>query len=313
MTIPPAISVVIPARDAAATVERCIRCLARQELEEPWEAILVDDGSLDGTAQEAADAATAAGIDLRIERLDGAGPAAARNRGAELAAAPALAFIDADCFPSPGWLASGLRALDNANLVQGRVAPDPDVVRGPFDRTLHVAGPSPLFESANLFVDRALFERLGGFEAWLDPEVGKAVAEDVWLGWRARRAGAKTGFSEAALAHHAVFREGALVHVLDRRRLAHFPAIAAKVPEIRGELFFARWFLNPRTAAFDVALLGLALRRRALVLPYLALLLREAAGWKGLAPKVLPVRLAADAVGFWALLRGSVKRRSPVL
>jgi glycosyltransferase involved in cell wall biosynthesis len=308
-------AVVIPARDARATIERCVRALARQELAQPWEAILVDDGSSDGTAELASRAAAEAGLALRVERLSGSGPAHARNRGVQAGRAAALAFLDADCFPEPGWLAAGLRALESADLVQGRVVPDRGVARGPFDRTLHVNGPSPLFETANLFVDRAVFERLGGFEDWLEPEVGKAVAEDVWFGWRAMRAGCTIEFAEDALVEHAVFREGALAHVLERRRLAHFPAIAAKVPEIRGE-FFLGWFLNRRTAAFDLALVALASRRRALLpatLPYLSIVLSEAVAWRRLGPQVVPVRVAADLVGLAGLVRGSIKRRSVVL
>jgi glycosyltransferase involved in cell wall biosynthesis len=307
---------VIPARDARATIERCVGALARQDLEGPWEAVLVDDGSSDGTADAAARAAEEAGLPLRVERVAGEGPAAARNRGAAVASGAALAFLDADCFPEPGWLAAGLHALGRADLVQGRVIPDPSFVRGPFDRTLHVNGPSPLFESANLFVQRAAFDRLEGFEDWLEPEVGKAVAEDVWFGWRARRAGATTAFAPDALVHHAVFREGAVAHVLERRRLAHFPAIAARVPEIRDELFFARWFLDRRTAAFDLAVAALATRRRGLLpltLPYAAILFSEALAWRRLAPQVAAVRMAADGVGLLALLRGSARRRSLVL
>lgn len=309
------IAVVIPARNAAETIERCVRCVAQQTVGAA-ETILVDDGSTDSTPDLASAAAAEAGLELRVERTDRLGPAAARNRGAETSAASVLAFLDADCFPVPGWLDAGQRALAEAPLVQGRVTPDPAFERGPFDRTLHVNGPSPLFESANLFVERGLFERLGGFEAWLEPEVGKAVAEDIWFGWRARREGARTAFAPDALAHHAVFREGALAHVLERRRLAHFPAIAAKVPELRDEFFFARWFLSPRTAAFDAAVLALLTRRRAtlpLALPYLWILVREARAWGPLAREVAPVRLAADAVGFTALVRGSLKRRSAVL
>jgi len=309
------IAVVIPARNAAETIERCVRCVAEQGLA-PAETILVDDGSSDSTPELASAAAAGDGLELRIERTDRLGPAAARNRGAEVSTAPALAFLDADCFPVPGWLEAGLRALDDAPLVQGRVIPDPEFERGPFDRTLHVNGPSPLFESANLFVERGLFERLGGFEAWLEPEVGKAVAEDIWFGWRARRAGERTAFVPEALVHHAVFREGAIAHVLERRRLAHFPAIAAKVPELRDEFFFARWFLSPRTAAFDAAVLALLARRRAtlpLALPYVWMLVSESRAWGPLAREVAPVRLAADAVGFTALVRGSLKRRSAVL
>ena len=303
----------IPARDARGTIERCIHSLAAQDLGEPWETVLVDDGSTDGTVELAESAAADAGLTLTVERTTAEGPATARNLGAGATAAPALAFLDADCFPSPRWLREGLRALERADLVQGRVEPDPDAVRGPFDRTLHVHGPSPLFESANLFVSRALFDRLGGFEDWLEPEVGKAVAEDVWFGWRARRAGASIAFAAEALAHHAVFRDGAQAHILERRRLAHFPAIAARVPELRDELFFGRVFLNGRTAAFDLAVAGLVCRRGALALPYAAILLADALPWRRLAPQVVPVRIAADAVGFAALLRGSIKRRSLVL
>jgi glycosyltransferase involved in cell wall biosynthesis len=309
----PQVAVVIPARDARATVERCIRCLAAQDLEQPWEAVLVDDGSSDGTAEAAQAVAAESGLKLRVERMAGEGPAAARNRGAAVTDAPALAFLDADCFPEHGWLRAGQRALEGADLVQGRVVPDPAFTRGPFDRTLHVDGASPLFESANLFVAREWFDRAGGFDAWLEPEVGKAVAEDVWFGWCARRAGARTAFAADALAHHAVFREGAVAHVLDRRRLAHFPAVAARVPELRREFFTARVFLNSRTAAFDLAMAGMVCRRRSLALPYLAMLLAEALPWGRLAPQVVPVRLAADAVGFASLVRGSIRRRSVVL
>ena len=309
----PQIAVVIPARNAAATIERCLRCVAQQTLRAASETILVDDGSTDATVDRAVAAAAAAGLELRIERLEGHGPAAARNHGAGVTTAPALAFLDADCFPVPGWLESGLAALAEARFVQGRVTPDPEFVRGPFDRTLHVDGPSPLFESANLFVERDLFERLGGFESWLEPDVGKAVAEDVWFGWRARRAGERAGFAPDALVHHAVFRDGAVAHVLERRRLSHFPAMAAKVPELRRELFFAGCFLSRRTAAFDLALLGLLARRRSLALPYVAMLLAEALPWSRLAAQVVPVRVAADAIGLSALVRGSLKRRSVVL
>jgi glycosyltransferase involved in cell wall biosynthesis len=313
----PAIAVVIPARDARATVSRCIECLAAQQLEHPWEAVLVDNGSSDGTAEMAADTAARCDLSLRIERLPrGRGPAAPRNHGAAVTTAPALAFLDADCFATRGWLAAGLRSLADADLVQGRVVPDRDFVRGPFDRTLHVNGPSPLFETANLFVTRSLFERVGGFEDWLEPGIARPVAEDVWFGWNAVRAGARREYTPDALVEHAVFREGAVRHVLERRRLAHFPALAARIPELREEFFFGRWFLNRRTAAFDLALLAIATRRRALAplaLPYLSMFLAEALPWRRLAPKVVPVRLAADAVGLAALLRGSVRSRHVVI
>jgi hypothetical protein len=76
----------------------------------------------------------------------------------------ALAFCDADCYPTKGWLAAGVRALEHAELVQGKVVPEPEVAMGPFDRSLWVTSSVGLWETANLFVTRDLFERVGGFE-----------------------------------------------------------------------------------------------------------------------------------------------------
>jgi GT2 family glycosyltransferase len=314
------ISVVIPARNAAATVGRTITALADQELDGEWEVILVDDGSTDGTADAARGAAERAGMELTVLRQEPSGPGPARNRGAARASAPALAFLDADCFPQPGWLAAGLAALDSADLVLGRVVPDPAVPLGPFDRSLWVTRESGLYEAASLFVRSGLFERLGGFEAWLEPEIGKPLAEDVWFGWRARRSGARTAFCEGALAHHAVFPRGPAGFASERLRLVHFPAIAAKVPELRREWLYAHTFLTARSAAFDAAAAGVALavlRRSPLPLaaaaPYASLAAREARRWGRRAPAVLAANVVADAVGAAALAYGSLSRRSPVL
>ena len=303
----------VPARDAEATLGRTLDALARQELDEEYEVIVVDDGSEDGTASIAERARVTA---LRQERL---GPAAARNRGAAHARGELLAFTDADCFPEPGWLAAGVRALGSAELVQGAVHPDPSVRPMPLDRTIAHWRETPLFETANLLVTRSLFERLGGFEQWIDPEIGKAFGEDIWLGWRARRAGASIAFASDAVVHHAVFRRSPSQYLEDHRRLRYFPAACALVPELREELLFGRVFLNRRTAAFDAAVLGIAIglasRSRFPLIaafPYLQLLLRESLPWRSRAPTAAVMGLMRDGVGFGSLLRGSWTYRSPV-
>src|SRR5947207_499564 len=105
------VTVVVPARNAEATLGRALDAIASQRLDEPWETIVVDDGSSDGTAG----IAEGAPGDVTVLRAGAAGPAAARNRGAEAARGEMLAFTDADCFPAPGWLAAGLRALESAD------------------------------------------------------------------------------------------------------------------------------------------------------------------------------------------------------
>src|SRR5687768_9290079 len=202
MTGHPAISVVISARNAEATLARTLGCLAAQEVDFAFEVVVVDNASTDGTAA----VAEAAEPPVRLVRMggDGATPVASRNRGVAEARAPLLAFTDADCYATPGWLAAGLDALRSADLVQGLVLPDPGVPMGPFDRSLWVTRLTGLWETANLFMPRARFDQVGGFEDWLAPD-GRPMGEDVWLGWRIQRSGARTAFCEAALVHHAVF------------------------------------------------------------------------------------------------------------
>lgn len=305
-------SVIIPAHDAAATLPRTLAALAAQEVDGEFEVIVVDDGSSDETAA----LAEAAGARVvRHERP--VGPGASRNAGAAVARADALAFTDADCAPAPGWLAAGLRALGDAGLVQGRVEPRPDVPLGPYDKTLWVTAPWGLFESANLFVRREVFEQVGGFGDGLLELAGAHFGEDVIFGWSARRLGVRTAFCPEALVHHEVFRRSAADFIRERRRNALFCALVRQVPELRDTFFHRRWFLSPRSARFAAAAAGVAAAaatRRALpllaALPYLRLLADDhAAGGASLAA----ARGAADAVGFAALVRGSVTHRAPVL
>jgi len=212
-------SVVVPVHNGAATLPAALSALARQEGTQAYEVIVVDDGSVDDSA---AIAERSPGP-VTVVRQEQAGPAAARNRGAAAARGAVLCFTDADCYPDRGWLASGLAALEHAELVQGEVRPDPDARRTPYDRTLAVLRESGLYETANLFVRRELFEALEGFEVWLEPEVGKPLAEDVWFGWRARRAGARVAFCSEALVHHAVFAQRPLEVILDRASRARLP------------------------------------------------------------------------------------------
>ena len=128
------VSVIVPARDAAATLGGTLDALAAQELDDDLEVIVVDDGSGDATAAiaEAHPVAT-------VVRQARAGPAAARNAGVAASRGALLAFTDADCRPQPGWLAAGSEALARLDLAQGRVVPDPAAPRGPFDRTIAVS------------------------------------------------------------------------------------------------------------------------------------------------------------------------------
>jgi hypothetical protein len=86
----PRLSVVVPARNAAGTLERCLAAI-QTSAAGLAEVFVVDDGSVDGTA----DVARSMGATV-IRRDRSGGPAAARNLGANRAAAEILLFVDAD-------------------------------------------------------------------------------------------------------------------------------------------------------------------------------------------------------------------------
>jgi glycosyltransferase involved in cell wall biosynthesis len=309
-------SVIVPARNAGRTLPRTLEALATQDFEDPYEVVVVDDGSTDDTVE----LARAAPGPVTVLEQAPAGPGAARNRGVAHSTGAALAFCDADVFPTPRWLRTGVAALADADVVQGHVLPDPTTTVGPFDRTLWITFEVGLYETASLFATREIFDRTGGFEEWLVPEIGKALAEDVWFGWNARRHGARTAFCEQALAHHAVFPRGWKEYVAERRRLRYFPAMAAKMPELRGHFLYRQLFLNRRSATLDLALAGAA---AALVLrsplplaaaePYRRMVADRARSFGPRRRQVAAADVAADLVGLASMLRGSARYRSIVL
>ena len=88
-----ALSVVVPVRDGAEFLPRCLTALRASDLPpDSWELIVVDDGSRDGSAD------IAAGYADRVVRLPASegSPPVARNRGTEVARASVIVFVDAD-------------------------------------------------------------------------------------------------------------------------------------------------------------------------------------------------------------------------
>jgi GT2 family glycosyltransferase len=117
--MPPDLSVVIPSRNGAAGVDRCLRALAAQPNRSRLEVIVVDDGSSDGTAAVAG----AHGVTV-IRHPHNRGLAAARNTGTSAATAGIVAFLDDDCEPEPGWAEHLLAGYaDGVAGVGGAVVP----------------------------------------------------------------------------------------------------------------------------------------------------------------------------------------------
>ena len=93
----PTISVVLPVRNAATTIERAARSILASTLRE-LELIIIDDGSTDDTTEVIRQ------IDdprIRLIQQEPGGVYAAANRGTNEARAPVIARMDADDFSHP--------------------------------------------------------------------------------------------------------------------------------------------------------------------------------------------------------------------
>ncbi len=217
------VTVVVPVRDDPDGVARLLDSLS--VVDGVAEVIVVDDGSVDPARLAAVvDAAVvradrgAGAVPTQVLRLEASlGPGAARNAGAARAMSDLVAFVDADCVVTPGWLEPlrwQLRAGDLA-IVAPRVAAAParepgtgaallgryERFRSPLDMG-DVPGPvGPgrrigYLPSAAMLVRADDFTRLGGFDESL------RVGEDVDLVWRATEADLRVRYEPAAVVRH---------------------------------------------------------------------------------------------------------------
>src|SRR5262249_38300953 len=93
----PRISVVVCSHNGVRTLREC--CAGVRRLEYPnYEAILVDDGSVDETAGIARE------YDFQVISTENRGLSSARNTGAAAATGEIVAYLDDDASPDPHWL-----------------------------------------------------------------------------------------------------------------------------------------------------------------------------------------------------------------
>lgn len=176
----------IPAHNEEGYVGEALASCAAQQWSGPLEAVVVENGSTDGTAGEV-EAFAAAHPDLRVRlvRQPVAARAAAKNRGAREAAGRTVAFLDGDSQMASDLAARVIRAVE-AGFVVGsiRVRSDgEDPLDHAFFNLMEFGKVRFGIRAQMFYCARALFLSLGGFDESLQ------LAEDRDFLVRVHRSG----------------------------------------------------------------------------------------------------------------------------
>ena len=227
----PLVSVIIPVRDRAALLERCLEGLLTQTDYPSLEVVVVDNGSVEGETLRLLQRAR---HDARVRVLAQPGPfnwSALNNAGARAAAGDVLLLLNNDVeVVAPGWLAAmaghavrpGIGAVGARLVFPAGGLQHGGVLLGPHGQAVHamthaaegeagylgqVALPRDLsaVTGACLAIRRAVFEEVGGLEA----ESLRVGWSDIDLCLRVRRAGYRVlWLPDAVLVHHEMATRG---------------------------------------------------------------------------------------------------------
>jgi glycosyltransferase involved in cell wall biosynthesis len=187
----PRVTVVIPAYNAEATLGETLESLFAQTFAD-FEAIVVDDGSVDGTVRVAESFGDQR---LRAISIPNGGVARARNHAVRQAQGEFIAFLDADDLwearklehqiavfdlqPSAGLCVTGAIRIDGASR---ELAPIPALDTDDPCRTLLLQSMAVGCISSGM-VRKTVLDSVGGF----DPRFSQCADWDLWL--RLSRAG----------------------------------------------------------------------------------------------------------------------------
>jgi len=212
------LTVIIPCLNAEGTIADQLEALANQRWSHPWELIISDNGSTDGTA------AIVNAFRDRLPHLrvvDASGlhrQSHALNVGARAAAAELLAFCDADDEVGPGWVAAMGDGLFEHDVVHGEICYDKfngaaEAVQFArmWERGLHRKQFLPHAGAGNLGVRRAAHEAIGGFDEHLP-----RFADGDYC-WRLQLSGYKLHYEPKAVLQCRVGRVNQSLPYLFRR------------------------------------------------------------------------------------------------
>jgi hypothetical protein len=257
----PAISIVVPVKDAARRLERCLASICASEgISRPPEIIVVDNGSSDDSAD------VGRRFGATVISAPGVRVSEARNLGVARSQGDAIAFVDADIEVDRQWLGRAVARLSDAIGVGAAYhAPAPGTwvqrVYDGFRPRPPTAAPTGWLPAGGLVVRRSEFEAVGGFDTTLE------ACEDVDLCERLAARGVLLHDPELVAIHHgdpptlkALFlgelwrgRDNLRVSLRPPIRLTSLPSVVIPVVVLAAFLFA---LLGPLAGSVSLAQAG---------------------------------------------------------
>jgi GT2 family glycosyltransferase len=193
--VTPELAAVIVNYNAGPELRAALRSIKQEMAGRPWEAVVIDNASTDGSSDYVWEFAPNARV---LRNAENVGFGRGINQGVQATSAPAILIMNPDCRLEPGAVKTmgaelesrercaivGPRVLDPDGTEQGSARGDPDMLTGLFGRTglLRILLPSAAVSRRNvvsggasttvdwvsgacMLVRRSAFEHVGGFDA----------------------------------------------------------------------------------------------------------------------------------------------------
>jgi glycosyltransferase involved in cell wall biosynthesis len=188
------VSLIICTRDRSRQLRACLESVRRLTFEQPWELILVDNGSVDNTANVIKEFIETASVPATYLFEPNRGKARALNRAISAAKGEILAFTDDDCYPAEDFLTPlwGAFADPSVGYIAGRI-----MLHDPTDYPLTIneslsphtfLGDSLIrvgdVQGANMAFRRQVLLDIGGFDPLFGPG-SLFIADDLDVAARA--------------------------------------------------------------------------------------------------------------------------------
>lgn len=207
------ISVIIPTYNRKHELEKLLHSLNNQtQPPSPFEIIVVDDGSSDGTEEWLMKHLDQFKVKISFYTQVHGGPGAARNLGMEKANGNIFAFIDTDCIAEPKWLEHLIKPFESERVgaVGGKeIINDNDPL---LMRCFHYLMTSPLTTGGlrgkrgrrlahfyprtfNMAISKRAYQATEGFKKMFH-------AEDIELSYRIKQKGFDLIYQDSAKVYH---------------------------------------------------------------------------------------------------------------